>query len=268
MIRSKKVLLLVLAAFLLFLLFRKDIFFRFEEPERFEEEEIALEVAFSSGEDLSPWREHVLAEEKTFYDVQDTEYGRALKARSSDSSSVIYLRKDLDIERAPRLNWDWRVLEFPEKKKPESLSDEDEFDFAAQVYVVFDSLFFVNAKAIQYVWSEDLAEGTVEVNPFTENIRTVVIRSGYKEGWASESRDVKEDYEKFFQSKAKRDIQAVAILTDSDATSSDAVALYRDLTVTYMRSELDKHSIFRVRKPGEVEVKTDERPRRRPGLIH
>lgn len=233
-------------------------------PEELRDEETVIRrFPFTQEQDLEDWDHRVISGGRTSYKISDFDGEKCLIANSEDTASAIFYRHDLDHERGPYVSWEWKAVEFPRRTRPEDLSDRDEFDFVAQIYVVFDARFLLNARAIQYLWAEETEVGTVQASPYTDNIRLVVLRSGPSEEWALERRNIEEDYLNFFGEELSKGIQAVAIMTDADSTSSEAKAVFRNMEIGYSKSEPQRTSFFQRPRPGEVEVKTDREPRRR-----
>ncbi|MDP8298598.1 MAG: DUF3047 domain-containing protein [Candidatus Tantalella remota] len=216
--------------------------------------EIIKNFDFSSASQLKEWEEKNLAEDDTGYET--AEYGgkSGVKAESANSASALYFKHRLNRERDPFLSWKWRAGEFPSYGN-EDLGDKDEFDFVAQVYVIFQSKFFLNTKAIQYVWTRDIPEGTVAQSPYTKNVRLLVLESGPSEEWKHEDRDIKSDFEELFGENLEKDVAAVAFMTDSDSTDSEASAFYTDISIGYLGSKEEDVQAKKKKMPGEVEVK-------------
>jgi hypothetical protein len=85
---------------------------------------------------------------------------------------------------------------------------------------------------LMYVWSNDLAPGTVVHNPHTSRIRMMVVESGPSATgkWREVRRNVVEDYRRAFN-EDPWDIVAIGVMTDSDNTASTARGYYGDITM-------------------------------------
>lgn len=104
-------------------------------------------------------------------------------------------------------------------------------DFAARVMVVFEtSPLPLRTRAINYVWAAHEPVGAVFPNPYSSNVAMLVLRSGnaHAREWQIESRDVIEDYRRFFGKSPDR-ISAVAVLVDTDNTDRVAEAWFAEL---------------------------------------
>jgi Protein of unknown function (DUF3047) len=78
-----------------------------------------------------------------------------------------------------------------------------------------------------YVWDAKAPVGTVIVNPRTDRIRKIVVDSGPGQlrRWRDHQRDLNADFRLAF-GEAPGPLKAVALMTDSDNTSSSAKAWY------------------------------------------
>jgi len=194
---------------------------------------------FKSPGSVSEWDEKVLARRETVYTAVEHADRACVKAESEDSASTLFYKLSLSHKRRPFMSWKWLAEKFPERKSAENLNKKKEFDFVAQVYVVFHSRFFMNSKAIQYVWAENLPVGTVSDSPYTKNVKLIVLESGPSEEWKHEERDISEDYKVLFGEELKKHIDAIAFMTDSDSTTSSAVAYYTDITIGFLGGKTD-----------------------------
>jgi hypothetical protein len=148
------------------------------------------------------------------------------------------------------------VEKFPVKRKPENLETEDENDFAARVYVIFPAVFLLNSKVIEYIWAETIPDGTVGTNPYSKNIKIIVARSGPnpKKEWFLEERDIIKDYSKVFGGMPERDIGAVAFMTNTEHTGTDAVSMYTDIKLGYREDKAERRGASHGDKISEKEI--------------
>ncbi|MFH1847264.1 MAG: DUF3047 domain-containing protein [Candidatus Omnitrophota bacterium] len=204
-----------------------------------EEKKIIKEFSFSSEEEISALTEKKLVSKSTDYKVVEYEGEHCVKALSENSASALFFKESLSYGKDPFIRWDWKVEKFPDRGKEEKLGNKDDFDFAAQVYVIFYSRFFLKAKAIQYVWSEGLSVGEQSESPYTKNVKLLVLESGLSEKWKHEDRNINNDYLKLFGEPLSADITAIAFMTDSDSTGSTAAAYYDNFNVGYSGDEIE-----------------------------
>ena len=187
-----------------------------------------IPVSRFSTEGLAGW------ETKSFKGM--TEYrlvedgGRTvLKARSIGTASGLFKQVRLDPARYRSLKWTWKIADTIAKGNEKSKNGDD---YAARVYVVFPGRFFWQTKAINYIWANRLPKGDTIPNAFSANAMMVAVESGPgKRGeWVTEERDILADYRRLFKEEP-REIGAIAIMTDSDNTASEANAWYGDISV-------------------------------------
>ena len=228
---------LVLVAVVSIIAFAVLFLLKFKKPVEVSLKETVKSFDFSSDKGLKEWDEKVLSKNSTQYSI--TEYGGkdCVKAVSEDSASTLYFKQELKRARNPVISWDWKAEEFPARKKKEALKKKDEFDFVAQVYVIFYARFFLNAKAIQYVWTENVPEGTTSDSPYTKKVKILVLESGPSEVWVHEERNIREDYKALFGEELDTDVMAISFMTDSDSTASGAVAYFTNIELGYTGSE-------------------------------
>ena len=228
---------------------------------------------FDKKNALSEWQEKIFRN-RVLYIVEPQTDGGQLVAKSKNACSGLLYKIRFDSKKYPMISWKWRVVKFPERnsyasallpkkkvnlwekflsaigieppsKKPKStkpfIAEKDakggwleKDDYAARIYIIFPSWIFSNIKTIEYVWSEDLPEGTIMTSPYFANIKLIVVESGKKgnDEWAHEERNIYEDYKRAF-GKAPGGVGAIAIMTDTDNTLSTAEALYADIKVGY-----------------------------------
>jgi len=152
-------------------------------------------------------------------------------ALSQKAASALYYRIGFDVREYPVLSWKWRIIRFPDLAAAQTNEDRD--DYAARVYVIFPFLSFSSSQFIEYVWAENIPEGTIFDSPFGDNVKMVVARSGTApEGqWVAESRNVCEDYRLAFGREPSRGVGAIAIMCDADGTKSTAESNFTDIAI-------------------------------------
>lgn len=170
-----------------------------------------------------------------------------LRLVARDAAGSVAHRLAADPRRTPMLSWRWkvdRVLEGADLRRREG------DDYAARVYVTFDlphdqltlaqrarmaiaRLVYklpVPPAALCYVWDNRNPVGTSAWNPYTSQVRMVVLRSGPADvgRWVSESRDVAADFRDAFGQPAPP-ISGVAVSADTDQTHESVTAWFGDL---------------------------------------
>jgi DUF3047 family protein len=189
-----------------------------------------INVARFSQGDLSGWQTKTFAGE-TDYALEKSNGAFALRADSDAAASGRYREINIDLNKTPILNWTWKVNNILPNIDERTRGGDD---YAARVYVVFSSgMAFWRTRAINYVWSSNQPTETNWPNAFTSNVQMIAVKSGteHLEQWLSEKRNVASDYRHLF-GEEPRNINAVAIMTDTDNTSGQATAWYGDIWFT------------------------------------
>lgn len=172
-----------------------------------------------------------------------------LRVRAAAAAGTVSFALDASPARRPLLSWRWKVDRVVGRA---DLAEKSGDDFAARVYVFFDvplaALDFaarvkallaravwgekLPTAALCYVWDNDHPPGTSAWNPYTDRVRTVVLRSGSPGAWAAESRDLEADFRAAFGAQWRGPVPrvtGVAIGNDTDQTGESATAWFGDL---------------------------------------
>jgi hypothetical protein len=180
--------------------------------------------------DFSDWDTKEFSGE-TSYELVNIDDRPAIKAVSNSSASGMIREIRVDLTKTPYLNWSWKV--------GSSLGDLDETkksgdDYAARVYVVISGgVFFWRTRAINYTWASVQPKGSSWPNAYTGNVIMVAVDSGqeYAGQWVTRKRNVLEDLKTLLGIDATN-IDAVAIMTDTDNSNKSATAYYGDIYFT------------------------------------
>ena len=154
---------------------------------------------------------------KEVYKVAEEGGRRFLRADAKDLGIQAGKQFDWDLKDYPVLTWSWRPQEFP------SGADErtSRNDSAVAVYAVFPNNAW-SVKSVKYIWSETVPKGT-RIPQTRGNTQGVVLRAGGNGGeWVDERVNVLEDYKRYFKTDEPPKPEGIAVLTDSDDTSSRA----------------------------------------------
>jgi Protein of unknown function (DUF3047) len=130
-----------------------------------------------------------------------------------------------DLGAYPVLTWSWRPIEFP---KGGDERDSKTNDSALAVYLLVPYSNIRGPKAVKYIWSEKVPVGT-HLSSNMGLTQVHVLRSGppVKPGaWVEERVNVRDDYKKYFDESETPKPAGIAVLTDSDDTSSSAQGDY------------------------------------------
>jgi len=194
---------------------------------------------FKDKDALKEWEEKIF-KGRVVYSVKGKRNDGYLSAYSKNTASGIIYKIRFYPKRDPMLSWKWKVLRFPKKGKPEVQYGDwiEQDDYAARLYVIFPKLAFNLTKSLEYVWDEDLPEGTIITSPYSKNIKIIVVESGKRnlKRWVFEERNVYEDFIKAF-GRNPGEVGAIAIMTDTDNTASTAEAHYDEIKVGYKKDE-------------------------------
>ena len=191
-----------------------------------------LQVSRFAGEGLAGWETKVFKGSTDYHLVQDN--GRTvIQAHSRGTASGLFKKVNLDPLHFRYLRWSWKIAGIV-KNGDEKIKTGD--DYAARVYVVFPGRFFWQTKAINYIWANRLAIGQSIPNAFTGKAIMLAVESGpAKSGqWLTEERDILADYRYLF-GEEPHEIGAIAIMTDTDNTGSEATAWYGDISISSER---------------------------------
>lgn len=200
--------------------------------------DIVKHFTFSNNSSLKEWQEKVF-KGKVDYAIDEADGGSFVTAKSDKTASALYYKIRLKIEKKPILSWKWNVKKFPHKKGGEDLNNPKQDDFGARVYVIFPSFFFTRTRALEYIWTEKVKEGTISPSPYSKNLQLVVVESGKREDGqlVSEERDIYKDYIEAFGEPPRNDIGAIAFMTDADSTKSTAEAIYDEIKIGYRKEK-------------------------------
>lgn len=179
------------------------------------------------AEPLEPFQrwEKVIFEQETQYTIN----GNQVTASSHQSASGLVLKRRIDLSDAAKLTWSWKIVSpLTNDNKDEKSKAGD--DFSARIYVIKNGFLPWQTKAINYVWSNQYPTGSYWPNPYTANAVMVVVGQSERSGesapsWQTYSRDIRKDFKTYFNVDIDT-IDAIAIMTDTDNTKSQAAAIY------------------------------------------
>ncbi|MFC1620692.1 DUF3047 domain-containing protein [Candidatus Omnitrophota bacterium] len=192
---------------------------------------------FDEKNSLKEWQEKVF-KNKVLYSIEEGLKDGYLLAKSEQACSGLFYKMRFSPKTLPMISWQWKVVQFPEKKKYRATEENgwiEKDDYAARVYVIFPSMNFRKTKSIEYIWDEYLPEGTVMTSPYFKNIKLIIVESGTgnMNKWVLEQRNIYEDYKRAFGKAPFGNVGAIALMTDTDNTLSSAEAEYKDIKVGY-----------------------------------
>jgi Protein of unknown function (DUF3047) len=146
---------------------------------------------------------------------------RALRLRTERETMSLWRMVKADLQRTPRLVWEWKALRLPAGGDVRQPRRNDQ---AARVMVLFEGM-----NAIVYVWDTQAPIGT-EVRPdefAAVNRALIVVRSG-ADGlghWQQEQRDVRADHRRIFGDEP-RPVKLMSVESHSDDVAGESEALF------------------------------------------
>lgn len=201
------------------------LFFLFQSSAWCAEEPVML-GEFSDG-NLDGWEERSFVD-NTKYEITNIDGRTALQARSKQTASGLFREMKVDLTKTPVLNWSWRVENILQGNDERSKQGDD---YPARVYVVFSGgIWFWKSRALNFVWSSNQAQDSTWPNAFTENAVMIAMESGgdYLGQWRGYKVDIRQLYKQHFGDDIE-EVDAVAVMTDTDNAGGEAVAYYGDV---------------------------------------
>ena len=196
--------------------------------------------SFNREDALKEWKEKIF-QGRVLYTVKPRDPAGYLIGKSRKAASGLCYLIKFSPKKYPYLSWRWKVDEFPSRSQKadrprKSWIERD--DYAVRFYVIFPAMIFTNTRCLEYVWSEDLPQGTILTSPFFKNIKLIVLESGKERigEWVQEERNISEDYKAAFGRFPSGGVGSIALMTDSDNTQSNAEGGYSDIKVGYEKA--------------------------------
>lgn len=125
----------------------------------------------------------------------------------------------------PWLSWEWKISHFPTGGNVRVKKQDDQ---AGSICVATGER-TRSYQAMCYLWENTGASEEQFIPPSRKHTRYLILRSREKDGvgvWRAERRNILEDYRSLFGALPEKEV-TVALLIDSDSTSSKAEAFYR-----------------------------------------
>lgn len=183
----------------------------------------------------------------TLYTLIRDDGTTVLMAEANRSMSGLLYPIRINVKQTPLLQWRWKISNVLADADMTKKSGDD---YAARIYVLFDYPveklpFGTRAKlklaesvygqkvptaALNYVWDNRMAPGTIRPNAYTDRARMIVLQSGNDKAgrWITETRDLAADFRSAFGEEPP-DVIAVALATDTDNTGEKVTAWYGDI---------------------------------------
>ncbi len=188
-----------------------------------------ITVAGFEQEDLSEWKVKEF-EGQTDYRLVEMDGRTVLQAQAQGTASGLVREIDFDPKEYRYLSWSWKIRHTVAGGDARTKEGDD---YAARIYVVFPGRFFWQTRALNYIWANRLPQGEFVPNAFTSNALMLAVRSGDEQAgqWLSEQRDIVADFRRLFGEDPPQ-AGAIAIMTDTDNTGTEAIAWYGDITLS------------------------------------
>ena len=184
---------------------------------------------FSDGS-LKGWKTRSL-EGNSEYDLVADQGVQVLQGRTEKQASIFYKEEKIFLEKTPVINWSWKVQDIYRNIDEKTRAGDD---YPARLYVaVKTGLLPWETLAINYVWSSEHEVGDAWPNPFTEKAHMVSVHSGESDigKWVSHSRNVHEDFQKYFNVNVKN-LSGYAVMIDGDNAEVDGTAWFGGISFT------------------------------------
>ncbi|MEO8102693.1 MAG: DUF3047 domain-containing protein [Betaproteobacteria bacterium] len=187
---------------------------------------------------------------RTQYGIVEHDGEHVLAARANVSASGLLQPLAIAANEYPYLNWRWKVPQLiPGANNASRIGDDSpvrvivafdgdksKLDFEDQAFDRTVKLFSgrdMPYATIQYIWENQLPPETVLENSRTSRSKMLVVESGpaHLGKWLTFTRDVRADYQRLF-GEPPGSIIFVGVMTDTNATGTQAIAYYGDIRFT------------------------------------
>jgi hypothetical protein len=208
---------------------------------------VVVREEFDAG--LDGWEQVRLDRRQTSYTTAAAGGDQVLVATSENSAAAFVRELETPVPARATMRWRWRVTASLTENERERERRGD--DYAARVFVTFGGEpFDRSTRALSYVWAGREQIGARYRNPVAKNVATIVLQSGDGAAgrWVREQRDLVRDYREAF-GEDPPEITGIAVLVDTDDTSSSAISWFDDFVLEVQpaesgRVQLDDHLDF------------------------
>jgi hypothetical protein len=168
------------------------------------------------------------AKNNTIYSLGSNDNGNFLKAVANNAASGLGKKVKIDLNKTPFINITWKI----EKDLPGIKENTKKgHDFAARVFVIKKTgATPLSNRAINYVFSSNKEVGFNSPSPYTKKSIDNVLASTKNNlnKWITVKANVKEDFKKFHDLDV-REIDGLAIMSDTDNSKKEAIAYYQNI---------------------------------------
>jgi len=165
-------------------------------------------------------------EGKRVYQVQQEGEREFLRADAEGLGIQAAKERQWNLDEYPVLAWSWRPRRFPNGADERT----DKNDSALSLYMLVPHSRIRGPKAVKYVWSAAVPEGTrLESNGGLTQVRVLRTGGQPRDEWTEERVNVRDDFKSYFDQATTPTPAGIAVLTDADDTDSRAAGDYADL---------------------------------------
>jgi hypothetical protein len=182
-----------------------------------------------NGEGLpSAWTLEKAPGPKSKIAIENEKEDRFLRILSINDGFGVRKEMSFDIRQYPHLSWWWKAIQLP---KGGDIRKKETDDQAGQIYVIFPRFpSLVNSRSVGYIWDTQAPIGLSGTSTAYNRMKYVVLQSG--EGklnqWVFETRNVYEDYKKFFQEDPPP-VGALLLYLNSQHTKTSAEICFAEI---------------------------------------
>mgnify|MGYP001024449046 FL=1 len=170
---------------------------------------------------------------QTTYTLGSNENGNFLKAEAQGKASGLGVEKKINLLETPFINITWKV----EKDLSGIIENSKKgHDYAARVFVVKQmGMTALSKRAINYAFSSNNSIGQYWNSPYTKKSMDYILSTTLDNlnEWVTVKANVREHFKKFHDLDIK-EIDGVAVMTDTDNSKLQAIAYYQNI---YFSSE-------------------------------
>jgi hypothetical protein len=170
---------------------------------------------------------------QTTYTLGSNENGNFLKAEAQGKASGLGIEKKINLLETPFINITWKV----EKDLSGIIENSKKgHDYAARVFVVKQmGMTALSKRAINYAFSSNNSIGQYWNSPYTKKSVDYILSTTLENlnEWVTVKANVREHFKKFHDLDIK-EIDGVAVMTDTDNSKLQAIAYYQNI---YFSSE-------------------------------
>ena len=170
---------------------------------------------------------------QTTYTLGSNENGNFLKAEAQGKASGLGIEKKINLLETPFINITWKV----EKDLSGIIENSKKgHDYAARVFVVKQiGMTALSKRAINYAFSSNNSIDQYWNSPYTKKSMDYILSTTLDNlnEWVTVKANVREHFKKFHDLDIK-EIDGVAVMTDTDNSKLQAIAYYQNI---YFSSE-------------------------------